>query len=296
MNSGEENNEWAIGDLCAPRTCKAAEGYEWFTRAYTIFKYQPASWVAIVFFMSISSIFGSMYFQSAENQVVKVVGGLVVLTVFQILSAGLFVASHRCEQDHYLNLSWMFVGFSKWLPFLIFSSIYSILILMVDHLGQFLLHTYGSGAVEKVMTMTNVTEIQQALKDTATQIELITYSLVWISLILSLAMLVGFAPALTVFHGVSPIEAIKLSVIGFVRNIKPFAVYGLLLMGVSIVLSILISLLQVLLMMLLSQSVGVGIGAVLFMVALYSLLATAWISMYTAYSDIFWLRQNEMSA
>jgi hypothetical protein len=298
MNSGEEkeNNEWQIGALCTPRACKAGEGYGWFTRAYAIFKCQPASWVAIVFFMSLSSVLGSMYFQSMASDVIKVIGGLLVLMVFQILSAGLFVTAHRCEQDRYLNLSWMFLGFRQWLAFLIFSSIYSILILMIDHLCQFLLQLYGSGAVEKIMAMTQVTDIQQALTDPATQIELIIYSIVWISFVFSLAMLVGFAPALIIFHEVSPIEAIKLSVVGFVRNIKPFAVYGLLLMGASIGLSVFISLLQVLLMMLLSKAAGMALGVLLLMVALNGLLAIAWISMYTAYSDIFWLRQNEMSA
>lgn len=297
MSQMDEDNDWGIGHLSIPRACKAMEGYSWLKRAYKIFSYQPVGWMSVIFFISIVSIFSSILFQSTGSSFINMLGGLFVLYIFQIISAGLFVAAHRCEQDQYVDFACIFSGFSKCAKSLfIFSVIYFIAILAVDKLCHFLLHMYGSDIIEKVMAMTNIEEIQKALLDPATQNEFMRYSIIWMLLILSLAVLFGFAPALIIFHNTSPIEAIKLSMLGVVRNMNGLGIYGLFIIGISIIFSIVITVFVTLFLIFFGKAMGILTITLLFMTMMYWLLTITWISMYAAYSDIFWLRNNEISA
>ena len=62
--------------------------------------------------------------------------------------------------------------------------------------------------------------------------------LVFLLLYLPLVMAVWFAPALVVLRGVAPLEAMRLSFNGCLRNIVPFLLYGLLGIGLAIVATI----------------------------------------------------------
>jgi uncharacterized membrane protein len=62
--------------------------------------------------------------------------------------------------------------------------------------------------------------------------------LVFLLLYLPLVMAIWFAPALVVLRGVAPLEAMRLSFNGCVRNIVPFLLYGVVGVGLSIVATI----------------------------------------------------------
>jgi uncharacterized membrane protein len=62
--------------------------------------------------------------------------------------------------------------------------------------------------------------------------------LVFLLLYLPLVMAIWFAPALVVLRGVEPLEAMRLSFNGCMRNIVPFLLYGVVGVGLSIVATI----------------------------------------------------------
>jgi uncharacterized membrane protein len=62
--------------------------------------------------------------------------------------------------------------------------------------------------------------------------------LVFLLLYLPLVMAVWFAPALVVLRGVEPLQAMRLSFNGCLRNIVPFLLYGLVGIGLAIVATI----------------------------------------------------------
>jgi uncharacterized membrane protein len=62
--------------------------------------------------------------------------------------------------------------------------------------------------------------------------------LVFLLLLIPLAMAVWFAPALATLHNVPPVEAMKSSFTGCLRNLMPFLVYGMLFLILAILASI----------------------------------------------------------
>jgi uncharacterized membrane protein len=87
--------------------------------------------------------------------------------------------------------------------------------------------------------------------------------LVMFALLLPLMMALWFAPALVVFHERGPVEAMKESFVGCLKNIVPFLVYGL----VGLVFAIL-------------ASIPVGLGWLLLGPVLIA-------SLYASYRDIY---------
>ena len=64
------------------------------------------------------------------------------------------------------------------------------------------------------------------------------YGLLLLALLVPLAMAVWFAPALVVFHDLPPVEALKQSFQGCLRNMVPFLVYGIIVLGLGILAAI----------------------------------------------------------
>jgi len=84
-----------------------------------------------------------------------------------------------------------------------------------------------------------------------------------VGLTIPLLMALWFAPALVMLHGLGPLEAMKLSFVGCLRNMLPFLLYGL----IALVLTVL-------------AVIPVGLGLLVL-----GPMITA--SVYTAYKDIF---------
>jgi uncharacterized membrane protein len=87
--------------------------------------------------------------------------------------------------------------------------------------------------------------------------------LVAMALLVPVLMMIWFAPALIVLHDVAPVEALKMSFFGCLRNIMPFLIYGL-----------------VGLLMLVVGAIPLFLG----WLVVYPVLM---IAIYTAYRDIF---------
>jgi uncharacterized membrane protein len=87
--------------------------------------------------------------------------------------------------------------------------------------------------------------------------------IVWLAASIVMGMALWLAPALVVLKGVAPIEAIKLSLLGTVKNIVPYIVFSLLAMLLCVV-----------------AAIPIGLGL---LVAFPMLICSA----YLAYKDIF---------
>jgi uncharacterized membrane protein len=64
------------------------------------------------------------------------------------------------------------------------------------------------------------------------------FVLVVMALLVPLVMAIWFAPALVVFHDVAPIEAMKQSFRACLKNVVPFLIYGIIVLGLGIVATI----------------------------------------------------------
>jgi hypothetical protein len=297
MTDTAQQNEWEIGQLGEPHACKAGDAYHWLKRAYAIFKCQKASWVGVAFFTCMMVGLISAAFQSAGSELIKTAGGFVVLLLLQILLAGVMVAAHRCEQDQRFDITCIFSGFGKPLILLlVFGAIYFMASWTAEYLRQMLLNIYGSADLIKLINATDFNEVQQLLADPVIKNDFTVYLTLWMTVIFSLAMLVGFAPALIIFHQVPPLTAIKLSMSGVIRNILPLSVFGLLLIGISFGLTIVAIIANVILAMIVGKQMILLLATLLMLLIVIGLLAIIWLATYVAFSEIFWLRHNEIAA
>jgi len=75
----------------------------------------------------------------------------------------------------------------------------------------------------------------------ATMRELAAYLLAWLialALMVPVVMAVWFAPPLAVFNELGAFDALKASFVGCLKNIVPFLIYGLILLGFAVLASI----------------------------------------------------------
>ena len=107
---------------------------------------------------------------------------------------------------------------------------------------------------------------------------------VLLSMALTIPVLMAtfFAPHLLVLHRVSLIQAIRLSLVGCLKNIMPFLLWGILLMAIAAIVGVIVMLPAVLLGL---PTVAILLGLV------FAILAppTMFASIYVAYEDIFLL-------
>lgn len=79
----------------------------------------------------------------------------------------------------------------------------------------------------------------------------------------AVSIAIWFAPALVVFHGLAPVDALKASIQASLKNIGPFLVYGLLYIVAAMV-----------------ASIPFGLGWIV-------LVPLTLLSVYTSYQDVF---------
>ena len=162
------------------------------------------------------------------------------------------------EEGTGLTVAHLFAGFKKNVGSLILVGVLYLVGTML--VGLFV----GIGAALLIPTM-----ISQGFNpsDFASMMALVPFilliALVVMALMLPLIMAIWFAPALVVFHDLTPMAAMKASFHGSLRNLVPFLLYGV----VGLVLAVL-------------AMIPVGLGMLVWIPLL-------WASIYTGYRDIF---------
>lgn len=242
-----QNN--VLGELMEPQHCPASSGSDWISQGFTLFKAYAGMWIAIIIVNLVIAI------------VINLVPGLNYLgaIIGPIWSAGLLFAARESDVGSGPEIGHLFVGFKKNLGSLIavgaltFAGYIAIFIisagaglLLTGALGSFSLDMFKTGHFNPAI----LPAIFVAL-------------IVGATLALPLIMSVFFAPALVIFHDVGPIDAMKLSFAGCLKNVGSLTIW---------------SVLMILLMIL---------GAIPLMLGLLVVIPVVQLSMYLAYKAIF---------
>ncbi|MDH3318866.1 MAG: BPSS1780 family membrane protein [Betaproteobacteria bacterium] len=217
-----------VADVAAPlgkfipggRAVAAGQGWTWFTQGWDLFRRQPALWIGMT--VTLFVILLALAF-------IPLLGPLANSLLWPVLVAGLLIGCRALAEGGNLEFGHLFAGFRERFGTLIgvgaiafgISLAIGILVAAVMGLGMFALVAGRPGpgvGPQAQMTM--------ALP-----------FLVMMALLLPLFMALWFAPPLVAFHERGPVEAMKESFTGCLKNIVPFLVYGL----IGLVLSILAS-------------------------------------------------------
>jgi len=200
----------------------AGHGWTWIAVAWKLFKRQPGIWVSIAIIAIV--IFIAYYFMRAFGSIL----GILLTPVF---TAGVVIGAKSLDEGRKLEIAHLFAGFTNRFGALIaVGAIYLALLLAIV-------------VVSARVTGVSVSVMLGASPDlaSATIGEIISILLAWLialGLMVPVFMAVWFAPPLAVFNELGAFDALKASFVGCLKNIVPFLIYGLILLGFAVLASI----------------------------------------------------------
>jgi hypothetical protein len=226
------------------KSVPASRGWTWIVDAWALYKAAPFLWILILF------VFGILLLACA---MVPLLGGIAISLLMPLLVAGILSGCRAIDEGRPLEFNHLFDGFREKAGKLVLVGALSIAASIVITI------VVGIGVVVVVVASGGNTDAQT----TMAPIMILLLVLVVLALSVPLAAAMWFAPALVFLQDVDPIEAIKASFIGCLRNIVPFLVYGV----AGLFLAIL-------------ATIPIGFGW-------FVLVPVMAVSVYTAYRDIY---------
>ena len=200
----------------------SGHGWTWIAGAWKLFKRQPGTWVAIAIIAIV--VFIAYYFMRAFGNIL----GILLTPVF---TAGVVIGAKALDEGRKLEIAHLFAGFTNRFGALIaVGAIYLALLLAIV-------------VVSARVTGVSVWVMLGASPDltSAAMGEIISILLAWLialALMVPVVMAVWFAPPLAVFNELGAFDALKASFVGCLKNIVPFLIYGLILLGFAVLASI----------------------------------------------------------
>ena len=260
----------------AGRCVPAAHGLQWLRQGLELFAATPLVWIGMaLLFLVVAIVLGVIPFAS-----------LLFTVAAPILLGGVLIG---CEQQRLgapLEVRHLFSGFEP--PFLQPLALVGALYLA----GTVVVFIPAMAlAVMAMMTTAAVGVLSpRAGLGALLMLAVVIVSIFLASMVLSLA--VWFAPALVVFRGDPPIEALKISLRAAWRNIAAFLLYAVSLAGLGLVTMAPMFAAILLAARLPTESAPLAIVAVggtgLFaLCGMLVILPTTWAAMYASYRDVF---------
>ena len=190
--------------LAEPRMCPAGCGISWLTQAFMIFKDQFLLWLAIGVAYLIIAVIGSS---------IPVLNFIFPFISF-VFIGGIIKGCADQAANRELKFDHLFSAFYTHLkPLIILFILYLVAIIVV--------------MIPMVLIFGGmVFSLAQQPSDTAVM-GILVGGLFAAALLFPVFMAIWFAPTLIVLHDIEPVEAMKMSFKGCLKNILPFLVFGI---------------------------------------------------------------------
>jgi len=175
---------------------------------------------------------------------VPLVGHVSGQLLFPIFAGGLMLGCRAVDRVEPITVGHLFAGFStRTGPLFILGLIYTAIAIAIALIVfGLLLVFFGAAIVSNLWHLQDLQELQDPWAAVSMLgslgLAILVGLLVFLLLYLPLVMAIWFAPALVVLRGVAPLDAMRLSFNGCMRNIVPFLLYGVVGVGLSIVATI----------------------------------------------------------
>jgi hypothetical protein len=231
------------------RAVEAGRGVAWWSEAWALFTRAAGLWIVLALILLV--LFVVVAF-------IPLVGGLAIALVVPVFVGSWMLAARKLEQGGTLEVGDLFACFQgdRLTPLLIVGA----LLLAGTLVLGLVIGALGMGALFGAVAGGMAGSAGGVFAALGTGLLAVLAGLVLGAL---LTMATWFAPALVVFQGVAPVEAIKASFSACLKNIVPFILWGLIYLVAAI-----------------AASIPFGLGWILLGPLL---LLTA----YTSYQDIF---------
>lgn len=207
----------ATAFVAGGRALDAARGWAWIAEGFELFKRKAGTWILITIVLGVIFI---------GLSVIPVVGTLANWALFPVFAGGIMLGCHALAQEGELEFGHLFAGFRNRAGDLVVIGLVSIAAWIIVIIPVIL--AVGAGAF-----FATARGDPGALAAIGPGI-LIAWLLA-LALAVPVYMALWFAPALVVLHGTPPIEALKQSFRGCLRNVVPFLVYGIVLTFLGVI-------------------------------------------------------------
>lgn len=207
-----------------PQHLQAGQGWQWIKRGYALFMRAPLLWVVLLVIC---------FAAAALLSAIPVAGEALTSLLLPVVLAGIMTGCRAVEKDDELELAHLFSGFHKHTSRLVtlggISLVGQLLIFGVMALA-------GGASLVGILMSGQPPQDPQVIADAmagagfAVLLGLVLFSI--------LMMAMQFAPMLVYFNNVAPVEALKLSLRGFLANIGPMLLYGITLVILAVLASI----------------------------------------------------------
>jgi uncharacterized membrane protein len=187
----------------------AISGARWIAAGFGLFRLKPLVWVALAAAWLVIAL---------ALMAVPTLGQLVLYLLTPALGAGLLLGCQALEQGDDLRIGHLFAGIrSHPAPLVTIGGVYLVGNVLI--FGAFML--LGGGKIIAAA-------LERAADPTGPPPDVPTDPLLAVLLLLPLFMAVIFAPALVVFRGVAPLEAMKMSFLACGKNLLTILIFAVL--------------------------------------------------------------------
>ena len=205
------------------RTRPAGNGWSWIAEGWRFFLRAPGTWIAIVVVMLLISFAANF---------VPFVGPIAMMVLTPVFAGGLMLGCRALDEGGELEFRHLFAGFQAplgslaALGALYLALVFAVMVVVGVITGASLFAMFGGSGVQ------DPAMVGGALATLALGM------LVGLALMVPVAMLLWFAPALVALDRVAPLDALKGSWSGCMKNVVPFLIYGVVLFVFAIVASL----------------------------------------------------------
>jgi hypothetical protein len=202
------------------RAVGAGQGWTWIVEGFGLFKKAPGIWIALVVILFVILVVLAF---------IPLLGAVATFLIVPVFVGGLLLGCRALQGGGELEIAHLFAGFKAHTGNLIVLGALAIAGWIVVMLPVVVI--VGAGA------------FLAALRGDAAGVAALggSFMLAWLvalALSIPIYMALWFAPALVVLREMAPVEAIKESFLGCLKNILPFLVYSIVLMVLGIVAAI----------------------------------------------------------
>jgi uncharacterized membrane protein len=220
----------------SPGAVASDRGLAWWSEAWRLFTPAAGVWLLIIIVLVILNM---------VLTVIPLVGHVIGQLLFPIFAGGLMLGCRAVDRGERLTVGHLFAGFgTRTGPLFIVGLIYTaVAVAIALVVFGLLLVFFGAAIVSHIWRLQDLQDIQDPWALASSMfgglgLAILVGLLVFLLLYLPLLMAVWFAPALVVLRGIEPLEAMRLSFNGCLRNIVPFLLYGLIGAALAIVATI----------------------------------------------------------
>ncbi|MBE2259967.1 MAG: hypothetical protein H6942_07415 [Candidatus Accumulibacter sp.] len=194
------------------RRVDAGSALDWLKQGWAMFVVNPGVWIAMMVILIVIYL---------GLQIVPMIGQLAAHLLTPLLAGGMLIGCQKVADQQRLEIADLFAGFQRSTGALATLGVLYMLGMLVIVL---LIVVFAGGGVAGGMMM------QESIGAGIAVGGMLLALLIGLLLSVPLMMAIWFAPALVVFNGMPPVDALKASFNACLKNVVVFLVYGLIVM------------------------------------------------------------------